>query len=945
LKKLCIVALLQLFAAGAEAAICTSQASFSWPAIGAGSWSCGAGGAGDLYVVAAGHTVTVTGSLTQSASASAGIRVEAGGTLLVQGRFVLTLGGAGLDCQAGSACTLEGPGYRSLAQTVPAYLSGPTPQAYGTVGGVVPCPDGAGAPDCAARPERARILPSGATPAGVGSIATGDILCFGDTDPADDVSYPDAGFCYEVANDPSASPPYAIEIDVRQSPSLRAAAGYPLGLRLLRQGTVLDSGGAPAGGRSLQVQAGTLSENRELVGRWLRFADATGAPEATAYKISETTDGGTGPDTLRIGDVRGFASAHPVGRAVFVDYGWSLGDPFAVWAPLRIRSATPLETDSQVVLAGTHTVRRVVFDAIGTPSDAQTLTGVLLFKPTTALTAFEDVWVADPAGPPAAIAVMFDGTPAFTFRRFQQTGGTSSSAHCVPYDDTCADYLHVFGLRGPAVDARFEDIGVRHHGDDVFLDANAWGAKLRLRRVHAAFVSRYAASGSLLDMSSFAASIDARDLVCDDCTSPPIGSSAAADVVNQLGNTTGSISGLLVWGTRGGAACDGPIVCNDVTVIGSSGSSGAMVGGKTDHVVVRDVHTTGGTLVATPARPLELRRAWIRDSSFGNQQGINFPSGAGNAVTIESTVFQDVNGPETSFLLNGGTPDEPLVLRDVSAVWTGAHTLDRFLTSYGGDHTLVTLDGVLVQGLNGPGELVLAADLDEVAKPSPSCFFDDTAPWSASQASFVPGTWIASNALGPNDPPRAASYPFTTGLDCGATGPVGVPRERWMHGKAGLAPEHLGPADGDEDAVGDAVDLCPAVPDPAQADTDGDGIGDLCDAICIGGATTSITSVNLASQSISKPIVLAGTGFGPNAQVVFGSTLGATTWGGPGLLTAAVPSLPVGSQAALTVVNPEGCRSLESVVLTIAPSTGCGLIGPEALVALGAISLRRRRRS
>ncbi len=389
---------------------------------------------------------------------------------------------------------------------------------------------------------------------------------------------------------------------------------------------MLDAGGAPAGGRSIRIQAGTVSASHELVGRWLRFADATGAPEASAYKISETTDGGAGPDTLRIGDVRGFATAHPAGRAVFVDYGWSLGDPFVVWAPLRIRSATPLETDSQVVLAGTHTVRRVVFDSIGTPSDAQTLTGVLLFKPTTSLLAFEDVWVADPAGPPSAIAIMFDGTPPFTFRRFQQTGGTSSSAHCVPYEDTCADYLHVFGLRGAISDARFEDIGIRHHGDDIFLDANATGAKLRLRRVHAAFVSQYAASGSFIDMSGFDAAIDARDLVCDDCSSAAIGSSGAADVMNQLTNATGTVSGLLAWGTRAGAPCDGAVVCNDITVIASSGPSGAMVGGTTDHAVVRDAHLAASELIATPARPLALRRSWIRDSTFGNQQGINFPA-------------------------------------------------------------------------------------------------------------------------------------------------------------------------------------------------------------------------------------------------------------------------------------------------------------------------------
>jgi len=37
-------------------------------------------------------------------------------------------------------------------------------------------------------------------------------------------------------------------------------------------------------------------------------------------------------------------------------------------------------------------------------------------------------------------------------------------------------------------------------------------------------------------------------------------------------------------------------------------------------------------------------------------------------------------------------------------------------------------------------------------------------------------------------------------------------------------------ADGDSDGVADGVDNCPDVPNPFQNDTDGDGLGDLCDA-------------------------------------------------------------------------------------------------------------------
>ena len=36
-------------------------------------------------------------------------------------------------------------------------------------------------------------------------------------------------------------------------------------------------------------------------------------------------------------------------------------------------------------------------------------------------------------------------------------------------------------------------------------------------------------------------------------------------------------------------------------------------------------------------------------------------------------------------------------------------------------------------------------------------------------------------------------------------------------------------ADSDRDGVGDSCDLCPEMPDAEQADSDGDGVGDACD--------------------------------------------------------------------------------------------------------------------
>jgi hypothetical protein len=39
---------------------------------------------------------------------------------------------------------------------------------------------------------------------------------------------------------------------------------------------------------------------------------------------------------------------------------------------------------------------------------------------------------------------------------------------------------------------------------------------------------------------------------------------------------------------------------------------------------------------------------------------------------------------------------------------------------------------------------------------------------------------------------------------------------------------HTQPPDSDADSVPDATDNCPGVPNPDQADGDGDGVGDVC---------------------------------------------------------------------------------------------------------------------
>jgi hypothetical protein len=927
----------------APAATCVSTGSFAWNGAGSGSWSCGAGGPADAYEIANGHTVTLAHDLVLTGSGS--VVVRNGGSFVARGALRLVLGAAGLRCDPGSRCELEGPGMRALSTGASALLPALGPEALGRVQTLRHCPTSGGGADCVQAVAGGRVrlaFPAGA-PAGLASLAAGDVLCFGDGGISG-AGHPDDAACYEVRNDPSSADP-EIELDVTQSPSGRDAAGYPLAWRRILASAVRDTAGVARGQRTVRVDGAVASEGQPMSGRWVRFADAAGAPEPRAYKLVGVVDGGGGSDdTLTIGSATGFERPYPAGRALWVDAGWSYGDPFFAWQPLRVSSATAAEADTPVVLAGATTVRRVIFEGIGSPTNGQPSTGAIRLSAGATVTAFEDVWLADPSAPPAAISFVIDSVPVVVVRRFQQTGGTSSTSGCAPYTSQCADYLHVFGFSGPLPAVWLEDVVVRHHGDDVLLSLGAFPFNLVVRRLQAAFTSRYAASGSLLDAAGFPVNVDFEDVVCDDCTSPPNGGDLAGSLFSLTQVTSGRVDGILVWGTRGGAACDGAFASSDVVAIGSVGGRGFLVGGSSERVLVRDMAFDGAPSgLAYPNEALTLRQALIRDSSFANDRGMFFPTSPSAPIDVEDTVLLDVNGRDVSYLWAGGPPAAPVRFRHVSAVWTRPHTTDRFVTAGGTlPPSMVTLDSVLVQGLDGPGEIAVDLPLAQISAPGTSCFFDDTAAWPSSQDPFAPAGWLFSNGLGPSDPPRAPSYPWISGLGCGAGGTVGVSAERWLHGKSRIAPEFFGDADGD--GIAAPVDDCPLDFDPAQVDTDHDGVGDPCDDECTAAGPTLVSEVVPASSVPGNWIEVRARGVGPSTIVRLGGVPMLSTVQA-GKLLAQTPFLPAGQAYPLVVENPEGCRSQERVTLTVA-AAGCGLLGIEAagLLVLAATGLGVQRR-
>lgn len=845
MRRLLLAVLLFLAPAAAWAAqdTCTFSASGNWSAIGSHPTAACTGGdnnstidSADLVVIPTGITITITGNVTQSSTAS--ITVQSGGSLRLpitssSGRLVLTVGTGGLDCQAGSTCEFTGR-YRSLG-TSPDWVSTPSTTTYWQFGDFnrltadiaesrwpsTPYNRATGTSIATGiQTSIASWLNNGTINDGV---AAGDVVCFWNPSGIATAASPDSYACYPITGATSTASPYRIGFRTAVSSSPKPV---PQAMQEMPTGTT--GAAITLATRTAILGTGLISAGQEhyFVGRWLRLEDPreTAAYEPYGYRILSVTDD-AGGDIVKLADTRGFGAYYPSGVDYVVDYGWRRGDPMLIYRPAEVTCVTVGRCP--LTLTGTVNVRAAKFNQFED----------VLFATGTAITDFTDVFLNqfnNQAGGThqAGYTIKMRGNAAATISRVFSAGGDFVGED---QDAVGGETQHGIAMLSfnpsDAPSMIGTDVTFRYVGDDCLLSQNNGSSIITMTRLRCQWLADEGASANLVDTTAAgtATRVSITDGECLDCTNDGFSSSS----LWANGSTSYiTLNGLLVYGYRGAnnaTNTEQNITNTNYMQIGANGSfsttSGQMFPTVLSKFVLRE-NIGSGTNVVYYNDSVALDPAlWSDGLVIGNTQTGTPPSYAmqwastsskqptlmsnvafvDNLSTASSTstgFFQMTDLETGSIFRNISLINRPgLTTNTYERPWVMTYTgTEPYTISYNLITGFKAFDSIamVISASSPPAAYAKSPWTGPHATHEGWCLFDNLNDVSGiTYAEYASSTaFSADRPLNFLDPAQrlfgGASGSLPASYGCGANTRAGITIYKWMHAISGMVPESMG---------------------------------------------------------------------------------------------------------------------------------------------------------
>lgn len=494
LKRLALALLVLALPLEALAEDCTfPTGSITWSAactISPGVFSgctCGAGDA-DTWIIPEDSIVTiptdavVTDLDVSLTNASGAIVVRKNGTLILEAAAGLGIPGGGLTVEKGGKLISRGKAMsvRSAAgveTSSPAYdqaTLGPRTVLY--AGNVIHCPGAATKiSDCVGGQTPAGSVQqiglcypdaNGTLNAGYGkvsaghpgetfntertaAVAVGDVIQF--WDPTGGL-YPsrDVNTQYEIVSIDTDATDNCLIASVRQGTVDLSCNAAKVGCQLAMRDVLQVTLSSAYTRNTLRVNVGTTSvtADNQRKGRFLDCPtdrDENGTAEVTRqFAVISDVEDDAGGDYLTLAPP-GLPHPVPNTSTCFISYGWAQGDPYSLYRPVLLGDGTAGTANDSRLICGEGATCDISFTVMNHLGTMQSRNG----------TTVRDSWFRE-GGNGAGNLQLEVISSEQTWSRFQMTSPNVAAAHMI-------------GVNGPNAAPVFEDLTVRHAGDDIIL--------------------------------------------------------------------------------------------------------------------------------------------------------------------------------------------------------------------------------------------------------------------------------------------------------------------------------------------------------------------------------------------------------------------------------------------------------------------------------------------